>query len=60
MPLGLFSNPEEGMNEPIRGKPFATQEDIANIVSQQVTRFTQGAANAEAGGIQCLNIVGSV
>ncbi|GFU98631.1 integrase catalytic domain-containing protein [Trichonephila clavipes] len=40
--------------EPIRGRRFSTREDIVNAVSQQVTRFTQGAANAEAGGIQRL------
>ncbi|PRD37063.1 UNVERIFIED_CONTAM: hypothetical protein NCL1_06748, partial [Trichonephila clavipes] len=40
------------IKEPIRGRWFATREDIANIVRQQVTRFTHGAANAEAGGIQ--------
>ncbi|GFW39247.1 zinc finger protein 624 [Trichonephila clavipes] len=40
--------------EPIHGRRFATQEDIANAVCQQVTRFTHGAANAEADGIQRL------
>ncbi|GFY29378.1 hypothetical protein TNCV_4725051 [Trichonephila clavipes] len=38
----------------MRSSRFATREDIANAVSQQVTRFKQGAANAEAGGIQHL------
>ncbi|GFU96361.1 uncharacterized protein TNCV_89381 [Trichonephila clavipes] len=42
------------IKEPIRGRWFATREDFANIVRQQVTRFTHGAANAEAGGIHCL------
>ncbi|PRD24858.1 UNVERIFIED_CONTAM: hypothetical protein NCL1_42570, partial [Trichonephila clavipes] len=42
------------IKEPIRGRLFATQEDIANAVRQQVTRFTHGAANAEADGIQRL------
>ncbi|GFU26607.1 hypothetical protein TNCV_1837351 [Trichonephila clavipes] len=30
---------------------FATREAIANAVRQQVTRFTHGVANDEAGGI---------
>ncbi|GFX66896.1 hypothetical protein TNCV_999351 [Trichonephila clavipes] len=38
----------------MRGRRFATRENIANDVRQQVTRFTHGAANAEAGGIQSL------
>ncbi len=33
---------------------FATREDIANAVRQQVTRFRHGAANVEADGIQRL------
>ncbi|PRD27287.1 UNVERIFIED_CONTAM: hypothetical protein NCL1_35760 [Trichonephila clavipes] len=37
-----------------RGRRFATGEDIANAVRQQVTRFTHCVANAEAGGIQSL------
>ncbi|GFX21369.1 hypothetical protein TNCV_2253161 [Trichonephila clavipes] len=41
--------------EPIRGRWFATSEDIANVMRQQVTRFTQGAANAEADGTQQLS-----
>ncbi|PRD24016.1 UNVERIFIED_CONTAM: hypothetical protein NCL1_44877 [Trichonephila clavipes] len=41
-------------NEPIRGRWFATREDITNAVRQQVSRFPYGAANAEAGGIQHL------
>ncbi|GFY34859.1 uncharacterized protein TNCV_154321 [Trichonephila clavipes] len=40
--------------EPIRGRRFATREDLANAVCQQVTQFTHGAANAEADGIQRL------
>ncbi|GFW97829.1 uncharacterized protein TNCV_1425921 [Trichonephila clavipes] len=39
------------IKERIRGRQFATREDIANVVRQQVTRFTHDAANAEAGGI---------
>ncbi|GFX20432.1 hypothetical protein TNCV_3487901 [Trichonephila clavipes] len=31
-----------------------TREDVANAVRQHVTRFTHGAANADAGGIQRL------
>ncbi|GFU68007.1 uncharacterized protein TNCV_2823501 [Trichonephila clavipes] len=42
------------IKEPIRGRRFVIPEDIANAVRQQVTRFTHGAANAEADGIQCL------
>ncbi|GFW32809.1 uncharacterized protein TNCV_1773781 [Trichonephila clavipes] len=42
------------IKKPIRGRRFATRDDFANAVRQQVTRFTQGAANAEADGIQCL------
>lgn len=42
------------IKEPLRGRRFATREDIANAVRQQVTRFTHGAANAEADGIQRL------
>ncbi|GFU01806.1 uncharacterized protein TNCV_1523121 [Trichonephila clavipes] len=38
------------IKEPIRGRRFATREDIANTVRQQVTRFTHGAAD----GIQRL------
>ncbi|GFV61391.1 uncharacterized protein TNCV_446071 [Trichonephila clavipes] len=40
------------IKESIRGGRFATREDIANAVRQQVTRFTHGAANAEADGIK--------
>ncbi|GFV40245.1 uncharacterized protein TNCV_1443981 [Trichonephila clavipes] len=40
------------IKEPIRGRRFATREGIANVVRQQVNRFTHGEANAEAGGIQ--------
>ena len=40
------------IKEPIRGRRFATREDIANPVRQQMTRFTHGAANPEADGIQ--------
>ncbi|GFX65081.1 ANF_receptor domain-containing protein [Trichonephila clavipes] len=43
------------IKEPIRGRRFATRENIANTVRQQVIRFTYGAANAEADGIQCLS-----
>ncbi|GFX02686.1 uncharacterized protein TNCV_2011301 [Trichonephila clavipes] len=42
------------IKEPIRGKRFATREEIANAVCQQVTQFTHGAANAESDGIQRL------
>ncbi|GFS99759.1 hypothetical protein TNCV_1095691 [Trichonephila clavipes] len=42
------------IKEPIRGRRFATRENIANAVRQQVTRFTHGAANAETDGIQRL------
>ncbi|GFV94984.1 uncharacterized protein TNCV_1029821 [Trichonephila clavipes] len=42
------------INKPIRGRRFATQEDIANAVREQVTRFTHGAENDEADGIQRL------
>ncbi|GFX61365.1 uncharacterized protein TNCV_4894091 [Trichonephila clavipes] len=41
--------------EPIRGRRFATRQDTANAVREQVTRFTHDAANAEADGIQCLS-----
>ncbi|GFR26874.1 histone-lysine N-methyltransferase SETMAR [Trichonephila clavata] len=40
------------IKEPIRGRRFVTREDIANTVRQQVTQFTNSAANAEADGIQ--------
>ncbi|GFV14075.1 hypothetical protein TNCV_525511 [Trichonephila clavipes] len=40
--------------EPIRGSRFATREDTANAGRQQETRFTHGAAIAEADGIQRL------
>ncbi|GFS79444.1 uncharacterized protein TNCV_2369811 [Trichonephila clavipes] len=43
------------IKEPIRCKRFATREDIAIAVRQQATRFTQGAANAEADGIRRLS-----
>ncbi|GFT86763.1 mariner Mos1 transposase [Trichonephila clavipes] len=42
------------VTEPISGRRFATREDIADAVRQQVTQFTHGAANAEVEGIQCL------
>ncbi|GFR29430.1 uncharacterized protein TNCT_458041 [Trichonephila clavata] len=42
------------IKEPICDRRFATREDIANAVCQHVTRFTHGAANAEADGIQRL------
>ncbi|GFW65576.1 uncharacterized protein TNCV_3549991 [Trichonephila clavipes] len=42
------------IKEPIRGRRFATREDIPNAVRQQVTRFTHGVANAEVVGIQRL------
>ncbi|GFU73386.1 histone-lysine N-methyltransferase SETMAR [Trichonephila clavipes] len=42
------------IKEPIRGRWFATREDITNAVRQQVTRLTHAAANAEADGIQRL------
>ncbi|GFR13226.1 histone-lysine N-methyltransferase SETMAR [Trichonephila clavata] len=42
------------ITEPIHGRWFATREDIANTVRQQVLRFTHGVANAEADGIQRL------
>ena len=42
------------IKEPLHGRWFATREDIANAVCQQVTRFTLSAANAEADGIQFL------
>ncbi|GFU73869.1 hypothetical protein TNCV_554971 [Trichonephila clavipes] len=42
------------IKQPIRCRRFATPEDIANAVGQQVTQFTHDAANAEADGIQCL------
>ncbi|GFW65762.1 uncharacterized protein TNCV_585881 [Trichonephila clavipes] len=42
------------IKEPIHGRGFATREDIVNTVCQQVTRFTHGASNAEADGIQRL------
>ncbi|GFV45339.1 hypothetical protein TNCV_2824831 [Trichonephila clavipes] len=40
------------IKEPRRGRRLATREDSAKDVLQQVTRFTHGTANAEAGGIQ--------
>ncbi|GFQ97019.1 hypothetical protein TNCT_501861 [Trichonephila clavata] len=42
------------IKEPICSRRLATREDIANALHQQVTRFTHGAANAEADGIQRL------
>ncbi|GFW37481.1 uncharacterized protein TNCV_860881 [Trichonephila clavipes] len=42
------------IKELILGRRFVTREDIANAVRQQVTRFTLGAANAEADSIQRL------
>ncbi|GFT31375.1 hypothetical protein TNCV_608151 [Trichonephila clavipes] len=35
------------ITQPIRGRRFATREDIAHAACQQVIRFTQGAANAD-------------
>ncbi|GFW47961.1 histone-lysine N-methyltransferase SETMAR [Trichonephila clavipes] len=43
------------IKELIRDRRFATREDIANAVREQVTRFTHGVANAEADGIQHLS-----
>ncbi|PSN43648.1 hypothetical protein C0J52_16668 [Blattella germanica] len=40
--------------KPLYERRFATREDIANAVHQQMARFTYGAANAEADGIQCI------
>ncbi|PSN54341.1 hypothetical protein C0J52_16039 [Blattella germanica] len=42
------------IKETQRGRRFGTREDIANAVRQQMTRFTHGAANAEADDIQRL------
>ncbi|PSN49907.1 hypothetical protein C0J52_14935 [Blattella germanica] len=42
------------IEEQLRGRRFATQEDIANAVRQQMNRFTHGAANAKAEGIKRL------
>ncbi|GFT30708.1 uncharacterized protein TNCV_759051 [Trichonephila clavipes] len=42
------------IKEPICGRRFATQEDIANSVCQHVSQFTHGVANAEADDIQHL------
>ncbi|GFV60102.1 uncharacterized protein TNCV_3886201 [Trichonephila clavipes] len=42
------------IKEPIRDKRFATREDIANAVRQQMTRFKHRAANTDADGIQRL------
>ncbi|GFU87094.1 histone-lysine N-methyltransferase SETMAR [Trichonephila clavipes] len=42
------------IKEPIRGKRFATGEDIANAERRQGTLFTHCAANAEDDGIQRL------
>ncbi|GFX14231.1 uncharacterized protein TNCV_1767251 [Trichonephila clavipes] len=39
------------IKEPIRGRRFATREDITNALRQQVTRFTHGEANAVADDI---------
>ncbi|GFW60353.1 uncharacterized protein TNCV_1844331 [Trichonephila clavipes] len=50
-PLTLISFPRL---LPMRGRRFATREDIANAVRQHVTLFTHGAANAKADGIQRL------
>ncbi|GFV05169.1 uncharacterized protein TNCV_223831 [Trichonephila clavipes] len=44
----------KSIKEPIRGRRFATREDFTHAMRQQVTRFTHGAANAEADGIQRL------
>ncbi|GFX83821.1 uncharacterized protein TNCV_350851 [Trichonephila clavipes] len=40
----LFSK----IKEPIHGKRLATRKDFANAVHQQVSKFTQDAANTEA------------
>ncbi|GFW28912.1 hypothetical protein TNCV_202351 [Trichonephila clavipes] len=42
------------IKEPIRGRRLTTREDIANAVCRQMTRSTQGVANSEVDGIQCL------
>ena len=42
------------IKEPLRGRRFATRNDIANAERQHITRFTHGAANAEAVDIQRL------
>ncbi|PRD28601.1 UNVERIFIED_CONTAM: hypothetical protein NCL1_31875 [Trichonephila clavipes] len=42
------------IKEPIHDRWFATREEIANAVRQQVTRFPHDATNAEADGIPCL------
>ncbi|GFT14457.1 uncharacterized protein TNCV_4004271 [Trichonephila clavipes] len=51
-PCDLHLSPK--IKEPMRGRRFATREDIANAMHQQVTLFTHGAANTEADSIQCL------
>ncbi|GFU99181.1 uncharacterized protein TNCV_1228951 [Trichonephila clavipes] len=52
----VSTSDEQRSRRPVRTNTwrFATREDIANAVHQQVTQFTHDAANAEAGGIQCL------
>ncbi|GFV59099.1 hypothetical protein TNCV_649881 [Trichonephila clavipes] len=54
---GYFLDIEQNTftREPIRGRRFATREDIATAVHQQVIRFTHGIANAETDGIQLQN-----
>ena len=42
------------IKEPLRGRRFATHEDIATAVRQQVARFSHGAAHAAPDGIQRL------
>ncbi|GFW14907.1 uncharacterized protein TNCV_1563691 [Trichonephila clavipes] len=42
------------IKKPVRGRRFTTRQDIDNAMRQQVTRFTNDAANAEADGIQRL------
>ncbi|GFR25121.1 histone-lysine N-methyltransferase SETMAR [Trichonephila clavata] len=42
------------IKEQIRGRRFATRENIAKVVCKQVTRIIHGATNAEADSIQRL------
>ncbi|GFS94525.1 alpha-1,3-mannosyl-glycoprotein 4-beta-N-acetylglucosaminyltransferase B [Trichonephila clavipes] len=44
------------IKEPIRGRWFATREDIANSVRQQVTRCTHGSANADGKMFKCVDL----
>ncbi|GFS67677.1 uncharacterized protein TNCV_4363631 [Trichonephila clavipes] len=39
------------IKEPLHGRRFATREEIANAVCQQVTQFTHNVANAETDGM---------